>query len=124
MVQGYTNEGQMLGGGLGPGSSAQWVAADYMRQRWQLGLNFGRQRFNNDAFFVQANPNRCFHDVMVYPGMRAQINTRYLKVGFEASKVVRYNAFFQRVRGCENGVEAIGDRTSGHTAITVTALQW
>lgn len=124
VVQGYTNEGQMLAGGLGPGSSAQWFAADYMREVWALGLNFGRQRFNNDAFFVQANPNRCFHDVTVYPGMRAQLNTRFLKVGFEASKIVRYNAFFQRIRGCENGAEAIGDRTSNHMAITVTALQW
>lgn len=124
VVQGYTNEGQTIGGGLGPGSSAQWFAADYMRQLWQVGLNFGRQRFNNDAFFSQSNPNRCFHDVSVYPGMRAQLNTRLLKVGFEASKVVRYNSFFQRIRGCENGIEAIGDRTSDHVAITVTALQW
>ena len=124
VIQGYTNEGQMLAGGLGPGSSAQWVAADYMRSQWQAGVNFGRQRFNNDAFFTQANPNRCFHDVTVYPGVRAQLNTRLLKVGFEASKIVRYNAFFQRLRGCENGAEAIGDRTSQHVAITVTALQW
>lgn len=124
VIQGYTNEGQMLAAGIGPGSSAQWFAADYLRSLWELGLNFGRQRFNNDAFFVQANPNRCFHDVTVYPGMRAQLNTRFLKVGFEASRIVRYNAFFQRIRGCENGAEAIGDRTSDHMAITVTALQW
>jgi hypothetical protein len=124
VVQGYTNEGQMLAAGIGPGSSSEWFAADYMRQLWEFGLNFGRQRFNNDAFFAQTNPNRCFHDVTVYPGMRAKLNTRYLKVGFEASKVVRYNAFFQRIRGCENGAEAIGDRTSQHMAITITALQW
>ena len=124
VIQGYTNEGQMLAAGIGPGSTSEWFAGDYMRQLWSFGLNFGRQRFNNDAFFVQANPNRCFHDVTVYPGMRAQLNTRFLKVGFEASKVVRYNAFFQRIRGCENGAEAIGDRTSEHMAITITALQW
>ena len=124
VIQGYTNEGQMLGAGVGPGSSGQWFAADYLRQQWGVGLNFGRQRFNNDAFFVQSNPNRCFHDVMVYPGVRAQLNTRFLKVGFDAAKVVRYNTFFQRVRGCENGAQAIGDRTSDHMAITVTALQW
>ncbi|HUQ47308.1 MAG TPA: hypothetical protein VM053_03570 [Gemmatimonadaceae bacterium] len=124
VIQGYTNEGQMLGAGIGPGSSSEWFAADYMRHAWSFGLNFGRQRFNNDAFFAQSNPNRCFHDVTVYPGMRAQLNTRLLKVGFEASRVVRYNSFFQRIRGCANGAEAIGDRTSQHMAITITALQW
>lgn len=124
VIQGYTNEGQALAAGIGPGSTSEWFAADYMRHLWSFGLNFGRQRFNNDAFFTQSNPNRCFHDVTVYPGLRAELNTRLLRVGFEASKVVRYNAFFQRIRGCENGAEAIGDRTSQHMAITITALQW
>jgi hypothetical protein len=124
VIQGYTNEGQMLAAGIGPGSSSQWFGADFLRSQWTVGVNFGRQRFNNDAFFVQANPNRCFHDVTVYPGARGSLVTRFFKIGLNVSRVIRYNAFFQRIRGCENGVEAIGDRTSTHTSLTVTTLPW
>jgi hypothetical protein len=71
VIQGYTQEGQMLGSGVGPGSSGEWLAADYMRDNFQFGVNFGRTRPNTDAFFARSNPNYCFHDAIVYPGARA-----------------------------------------------------
>ena len=37
VYQGYTNMGQLMATGIGPGSSAQWVAADYYRGPWQFG---------------------------------------------------------------------------------------
>ena len=124
VIQGYTNEGQMLGAGVGPGSQGEWFATDYMRKNFQFGVNFGRTRPNTDAFFARANPNRCFHDVMVYPGARAGFSTRFFKVQADYSKVTRYNAFFQRVRGCETDETATGDRDWHYLSLSLSLLGW
>jgi hypothetical protein len=124
VVQGYTNQGQSLGAGIGPGSSGQWFAADYFNGGFQFGANFGRTRFNNDAFFLRSNPHRCFHDVTVYPGLRSGIATRFFRLRADYSKLKRYNAYWQRVRGCEDDATAIGDRSSHHFSITLSALGW
>ena len=123
-IQGYTNEGQMLGAGVGPGSSGEWLAADYIRDEFEFGLNFGRTRPNTDAFFTRANPDRCFHDAIVYPGARAGVTTRFFRVKADYSRITRYNAFFQRVRGCQTDETAIGDRSWHYFTMTVTLLGW
>lgn len=122
VIQGYTNEGQLIGAGLGPGSSGQWIAGDYIHRNLQLGVNLGRVRFNNDAFFEQREPNRCFHDVTVYPGVRASYSNRFFRLGFDFASTSRYNTFFQRIRGCEAGPGALGDRSSRHLAFTLTTF--
>lgn len=124
VIQGYTNEGQMLGSGVGPGSSGEWFAVDYIRNTFQAGANFGRTRPNTDAFFARANPNRCFHDAIVYPGARAGFATRYFKLQADYSRITRYNAFFQRVRGCETDVTAIGDRSWHYLTLSLSLLGW
>ena len=123
-VQGYTNEGQILGAGIGPGSSGEWVAADYMRSNVELGVNFGRTRPNTDAFFARSNPNYCFHDAMVYPGARGAFSTRFFRIRADYSKLTRYNAFFQRVRGCKTDESAIGDRSWHYFSVTLSLLGW
>lgn len=124
VIQGYTNFGQMLGAGVGPGSSGEWLAADYIRDNIEFGVNFGRTRPNTDAFFARANPNRCFHDVIVYPGARAGFTTRFFRVNADYSKITRYNAFFQRVRGCASDATAIGDRPSHYLSLSLSLLGW
>lgn len=121
-IQGYTNEGQMLGAGLGPGSSGEWFAADYMRSNVEFGLNFGRTRVNNDAQFQVLNASRCTFDVTLYPGARAMFTTSFLRVQANYSRVTRYNAFFQRVAGCEGGETAIGDRSWHYLNLTLSVL--
>ena len=39
--QGYTQRGQSIGAAIGPGASSQWLAADYVRDGWQLGIQGG-----------------------------------------------------------------------------------
>jgi hypothetical protein len=95
-----------------------------MRNNFEFGLNFGRTRPNTDAFFARANPNRCFHDVMVYPGARAAVSTKFFRVRADYSKLTRYNAFFQRVRGCETDETAIGDRSWHYLTLSVSLLGW
>jgi hypothetical protein len=125
VVQGYTNEGQMLGAGIGPGSSGQFVGVDWFsRGGFQIGGTFARTRFNNDAFFLKSNPHRCFHDVTVAPGLRSAIATRYFRLRGDWSRLTRYNAFWQRVRGCGSDETAIGDRSGHHFSVTLTTLGW
>lgn len=124
VVQGYINEGQMLATSVGPGSSGEWLAADWFLGGLQVGANYGRTRFNNDAFFLKSNPHRCFHDVTVYPGMRAGWTNRFFRLRADYSKIVRYNTFWQRVRGCGSDDTAIGDRSSHNFTVTVSTLGW
>jgi hypothetical protein len=114
----------MLGSGVGPGSSGEWLAADYIRDNLELGVNFGRTRPNTDAFFTKSNPSRCFHDVIVYPGARAGITTKFFRLHADYSKITRYNAFFQRVRGCTSDATAIGDRPSHYLSVSLSLLGW
>lgn len=122
--QGYTNEGQMLAAGIGPGSSGEWLAFDWFVGGLQAGANFSRTRFNNDAFFLKTNPHRCFHDVTVAPGLRGGWTNRLFRLRADYSKVTRYNTFWQRVRGCGSDDTAIGDRSSHSFVLTLSALGW
>ena len=114
----------MLGSGVGPGSSGEWLAADYMRDNFQFGVNFGRTRPNTDAFFARSNPNYCFHDAIVYPGARAAVSTRWFRISADYSKITRYNAFFQRVRGCRSDETATGDRSWHYLSLSLSLLGW
>jgi hypothetical protein len=119
--QGYTNEGQLIGAGIGPGSSGGWLAADYFRGSWQAGVTWGRQRFNNDAFFLLSHASRCGHDVTVYPGVRGSYSNHFLRLGAALSPVSRYNTFFQNKSSCDSGGEG-SDRSNMNLSITAAAL--
>ncbi|MBA3341127.1 MAG: hypothetical protein H0T48_04760 [Gemmatimonadaceae bacterium] len=123
VLQGYTNEGQLIGAGLGPGSSGGWLAGDYFRGGWQFGLSIGRTRFNNDAFFLQRYASRCGHDVTIYPGLRASYSNRYLRLGAEFAAVDRYNTFFQNNASCDAG-GAGTDRSNKNLWVTLATFGW
>ena len=124
VAQGYTNEGQMLATGIGPGSSGQWLAFDWFFSGLQAGANFSRTRFNNDAFFLKSDPSRCFHDVTVAPGIRAGWTNKLFRLRADYTKVTRYNAFWQRENGCGGDDTAIGDRSSHNFLLTLSTLGW
>ncbi len=48
--QGYTNRGQVLGAGIGPGSNSQWVKVAWVKGLRSIGLEFERYVHNNDYF--------------------------------------------------------------------------
>lgn len=124
VIQGYTNRGQMLGAGIGPGSSAESIGIDYLHPSYSFGAMFGRTRTNNDAFFTKSNPARCFHDVTIYPGLRGGIATKYFNVHADYNRLKRLNSYFQRIRGCGTDITAIGDRDSNHFSLTLTTVGW
>lgn len=124
VIQGYTNEGQVIGAGIGPGSSSQWVAADYFKGGWQFGVTAGRLRFNNDAFFLLSYANRCGHDVTTYPGVRAGYSNSYFRLRADYASASRYNTFFQnKDETCNAGGEG-SDRSNKYLAITLSTFGW
>jgi hypothetical protein len=49
--QGYTNNGQILGAGIGPGANSDQIEFKYYKPDGALGFDFQRVRFNDDYFF-------------------------------------------------------------------------
>jgi len=47
---GYTEDGQVLGAGIGPGSNSQWVKVAWVKGLKTFGLEFERYVHNNDYF--------------------------------------------------------------------------
>jgi len=123
VIQGYTNEGQVIGAGIGPGSSGQWIAADYFKGGWQLGGTAGRLRFNNDAFFLRGYAHRCGHDVTTYPGLRAGYANSYFRLRADYASASRYNTFFQNKESCESGGEG-SDRSNKYLSVTLSTFGW
>ncbi len=50
--QGYTNEGQLVGAGIGPGSDMQTASVSWGKGLKSLGLKFERYVHNNDLFYT------------------------------------------------------------------------
>jgi len=102
VVQGYTNRGQSLGAAIGPGSSSQWIALDYVLPSWEVGLNLTRIRWMNDAMSQRdyGLSGWCQHDVSLLPGIRGAARTRFGTVAMDYSAGWRINTFFENTSGC------------------------
>jgi hypothetical protein len=100
--QGYTHQGQVIGAAIGPGSSSQWLAGDYLASRWDLGLFLGRIRWETGALYATRSPapfrpDRSFHahDVSVLGGLRSGYSFSAFRADAELTVEKRYNYLFQ-----------------------------
>jgi hypothetical protein len=93
--EGYTQRGQLIGAGTGPGSSAQWIGTDLITSSNAVGLVLGRIRWENDALYDQSNANFFRHDVSTLVGIRARRRLQLVDVRGEATWAKRYNYLFQ-----------------------------
>lgn len=61
---GYTNNGQLLGAYIGPGSNAHHIRFQYYTRKGRVGFNFDRVRFNDDYFIENfaGNPEEVPND--------------------------------------------------------------
>lgn len=124
-IQGYTQMGQALAAGIGPGASAQWAAADYVEPSWSAGIFAGRIRWNEDIHSTYGFPlylGYCSHDVGVFPGARGSASSRFGYISADVSFGNRLNAYFQEQSGCPKGnsVLDIRNRTISVTIGTFT----
>jgi len=94
-THGYTQRGQLLGAAIGPGSSAQFLAVDYIVPRWQLGVFAGRTRYDEDALIRQFFPNTARHDSEIYSGLRGGWRESNVDLWAELTVGRRLNYLFQ-----------------------------
>lgn len=96
---GWTQRGQLLGAGIGPGGQSQWLSADRVGKRWALGVYGERVRWNNEALLRQYLPTYYRHDVTLRTGIRGSLRTslvgRPYDVAVDASWGKRLNYLFQ-----------------------------
>jgi hypothetical protein len=50
--QGYTNDGRVIGAGIGPGSNGQFIGMDRYHRDGRWGIFLQRVTFNNDAYYT------------------------------------------------------------------------
>ena len=92
---GFTSRGQPLGAAIGPGSSSQWLGADYYGARGQVGVYLRRERLQNDALYRQFLANALRHDVSFGGGVRGGIPLLGYDLRVDLSAVNRLNYLFQ-----------------------------
>jgi hypothetical protein len=117
---GYTHRGQILGAGIGPGSSSQWLAADLFRGTARFGVFGGRIRWENDTFYstpshdpARGHRTPHAHDVSVLGGFRGGYALAGVEFSAEVTFAHRYNYLFQnpdRFFGPEGAVD-VANRT-------------
>jgi hypothetical protein len=93
-VQGFTQRGQVLGAAIGPGSSTQFLGADWMARRWQAGLFAGRTRTENDALYRQPYAISTQHDVTIFSGIRGGVVLPRTDLSWELTVGRRLNYLF------------------------------
>jgi hypothetical protein len=101
--QGYTEYGQPIGAAIGPGSSSQWLATDYVAPGWSLGVFGERIRWNEDAHALTPYPDYkgwCESDVSMIGGLRARWLGKLGAVSSSLTTSRRYNVFFQMFAAC------------------------
>ena len=57
VAQGYTQRGQIIGAGIGPGGSVQFIGGDLYTSWGLVGTYFERQVHDNDAYYQWARAN-------------------------------------------------------------------
>ncbi|HUG40847.1 MAG TPA: capsule assembly Wzi family protein [Longimicrobiales bacterium] len=94
--QGHTHRGQLLGAPIGPGSDAQYVAADYLWPGGLVGASFERIRYDNDTYYNTFAHRFTYagHDTELTPALRGVYLLRGFQLVGEVALSVRYNRGF------------------------------
>jgi hypothetical protein len=80
VLQGYTQRGQVIGAGIGPGSDMQRLAGEWRDHNWNVGLFTERWRNDSDGFYRFYSPGGLIpgtfrnHDVLMSVGATGGID--------------------------------------------------
>jgi len=116
---GYTHKGQVIGSGIGPGASSQWLALDHLDSTWSAGVFAGRIRWDSAAWLTSAVKRWGREDVSMFWGARGGVEVSGWGLFMDISHGVRINYLFQTfipdpVSGRAEGVDV------ENTSISVT----
>jgi hypothetical protein len=102
IAQGYTNEGQLLGAWIGPGSNTQFIAADLMGGHTSWGAYVERIAHDNDAYYAHPFVNtyrRHGHDAEFGVGARGSFSLKGIVAGWRGGWNIRRNRDFLGLDG-------------------------
>ena len=127
VLQGFTNQGEVLGAAVGPGSSGQVAELNYYDKRGLFGVEFGRTRYNEDVH--QASPmldylRWCSHDVALQWGLRAGFSSRLGTILVRSLYQNRLNAYFQGGHGCPRSDGMVDIRNNNLTITFSPLARW
>jgi hypothetical protein len=96
MRQGYTNEGQILGAWIGPGSNTQYLSADVVRRNYSVGGYMERIAHDVDAYYNRfaTTYRREGHDSEFGVGARGLFNLWNIGVSWRGGWNIRRNRSF------------------------------
>ena len=87
---GYTEDGQVLGAGIGPGSNSQWVKIAWVKGLKTFGLEFERYVHDNDYFVSKIKDiRRNWVDLKF--GLVANWEFKHLLLNFQAQYIHEIN---------------------------------
>jgi hypothetical protein len=94
---GFTQQGQVIGAAIGPGSSSQYFGLDLFRSRMSYSLSVGRVRWEDGAFYrsFPGGLTHFAHDVSVFVGGGLRWSSKRMSVETTAIKTLRMNYLFQ-----------------------------
>ena len=127
VLEGFTNQGEVLGAAVGPGSSGQVAELNYYDKRGFFGIEIGRTRYNEDVH--QASPmldylRWCSHDVALQWGFRAGYTGRIGTISTRSLYQNRLNAYFQGGHGCPRSDGMVDIRNNNLTITFSPLARW
>lgn len=127
VLQGFSNEGEVLGAAVGPGSSGQMAELNYLSRPAFFGLAFGRTRYNEDVH--QNAPmvyylRWCSHDVELQWGFHGGVTLPAGTFSLRARFQNRLNAYFQGGHGCPRSDGMVDIRNRNLTITFSPLLRW
>lgn len=127
ILQGFTNEGEVLGAAVGPGSSGQTADLSFYSNRAYFGLDFGRTRYNEDVH--QPMPmldylRWCSHDIGLQWGVHTGITFPAGTLSLRSLQQNRLNAWFQGGHGCPRSDGMVDIRNNNLTITFSPIVRW
>jgi hypothetical protein len=127
VLEGFTNEGQVLGAAVGPGSSGQAVEMNFLARRGYFGIEFGRTRYNEDV--RQASPmleylRWCSHDVALQWGFHGGFRGPLGSFSVRSQSQNRLNAWFQSGYGCPRSDRMVDLRNNNFSITFSPPFRW
>ena len=127
VLQGFTNEGEVLGAAVGPGSSGQTAEFNFLLPTGFFGLEFGRSRYNEDVH--QAMPmldylRWCSHDINLQYGLHGGFSGPIGNFSIRSLFQNRLNAWFQAGYGCPRSDHMVDIRNANFTITYSPPIRW